>query len=101
MEQMPSPLIDTPEALDAAIATARQIRREKLLYVAEGKGIRIRVAYACTAFVALCAVAAFLAGDRLAATMLALEASILIGVVSIATQAARQKALRELQEPMT
>jgi hypothetical protein len=98
MDQMPSPLIDTPEALDAAIAAAVQTRREKLLHIAGGKGIRIRVAYACTAFVALCAVAALLADDRLAATMLALEACILIGVVSIANQAARRKALRELQE---
>jgi len=95
---MPSPLIDTPEALDAAIATAVQTRREKLLHVAGGKGIRIRVAYACTGFVALCAVAALLAGDRLAAIMLVLEACILISVVSIATQAARRKARRELQE---
>jgi hypothetical protein len=98
MDQMPSPLIDSPEALDAAIATALRTRREKLLHIAGSKGIRIRVAYACTAFVALCAVAALLAGDRLAATMLALEAFILVGAVSIATQAARRKALRELQE---
>jgi hypothetical protein len=43
------PLIDTPEALDAATASAIQSRREKLLRIAEGKGIRVRVAYACTA----------------------------------------------------
>ena len=46
MELMPSPLSDTPEALDAATATALQVRREKLLRIAESKGIRIRVAYA-------------------------------------------------------
>lgn len=61
---MPSPLIDTPEALDAAIATAVQTRREKLLHIAEGKGIRVRVAYACTAFVAICAVAALWAAGK-------------------------------------
>jgi hypothetical protein len=98
---MQSPLIDSPEALDAAIATAVQTRREKLLHIAEGKGIRVRVAYACTAFVAICAVAALLAGDRLAATMLGIEASVLSGVVAIAISAARRKALRELQELMT
>jgi hypothetical protein len=98
MDPMQSPLIDSPEALDTAIAAAVQTRREKLLHIAGGKGIRIRVAYACTAFVALCAVAALLAGDRLAATMLTLEACILVGVVSIATQAARRNARRELQE---
>lgn len=98
---MQSPLIDSPEALDAAIATAVQTRREKLLHIAAGKGIRVRVAYACTAFVAICAVAALLAGDRLAATMLSIEASVLISVVAIAISAARRKALRELQERMT
>jgi predicted lysophospholipase L1 biosynthesis ABC-type transport system permease subunit len=95
---MPSPLIDTPEALDAAIATAVQTRRERLLRVAGGKGIRIRVAYACTGFVALCGVAAYLAGDRLAAIILVLEACVLFGMVSFVTQAARSRARRELQE---
>ena len=89
------------EDVDAAIAAATQTRREKLLHIAEGKGIRVRVAYACTAFVAICAVAALLAGDRLAATMLGIEASVLISVVAIAISAARRKALRELQELMT
>jgi hypothetical protein len=41
---MPSPLIDTPEALDASTALAIQSRREKLLRIVEDKGIRIRVA---------------------------------------------------------
>jgi hypothetical protein len=95
---MPSPLIDTPEALDAATASAIQSRREKLLRIVEGKGIRIRVAYACTAGVAIFALAAFLAGDRLAAKILGVEACMLIGFVLVATKAARRKALRELQE---
>jgi hypothetical protein len=95
---MQSPLIDSPEALDAAIATAVQTRRKKLLHIAAGKGIRVRVAYACTVFVAICAVAAFLAGDRLAATMLGIEAGALISFISIAISAARRKALRDLQE---
>ncbi len=99
---MQSPLIDSPEALDAAIATAVQTRREKLLHIAEGKGIRVRVAYACTAFVAICAVAAT-PGRRPVSgtTMLGIEASVLISVVAIAISAARRKALRELQERMT
>lgn len=78
---MPSPLIDTPEALDASTATAIQARREKLLRIAEGKGIRVRVAYACVACVAIFAVVALLAGDRLAATIQAIEAYMLIGFV--------------------
>jgi hypothetical protein len=95
---VPSPLRDTPEALHAATATAIQARRERLLRIAEGKGIRIRVAYACTACVAICAVAALLAGGRLPATILGIEACMLIGVVFISIRAARRKARRELQE---
>jgi hypothetical protein len=95
---MPSPSSDTPEALDVATATVLQARREKLLRIAAGKGIRIRVAYACVACVAICAVVALFAGDRLAATIQGIEACILIGVVFISTKAARRKALRELQE---
>jgi hypothetical protein len=98
MELMPSPLIDTPEALDASTATAIQARREKLLRIAEGKGIRVRVAYACVACVAIFAVVALLAGDRLAATIQGIEACLLSGFVFIGTKAARRKALRELQE---
>jgi hypothetical protein len=96
---MPGPLIDTPEALDAATATVIQARHEKLLRIAAGKGIRIRVAYGCGACVAICAVVALLAGDRLAATILGIQACMLIGVVFFAAEAARRKALRELQEP--
>ena len=95
---MPSPLSDIPEAPDAATATAMQARREKLLRIAVGKATRIRVAYACTACIALCAVAALLAGGRSAATILGIEACVFIGVVFISAKAARRKALRELQE---
>ena len=98
MEQMPSPSIDTPEALNAAIATARQTRRKKLLHVAEGKAIRIRLAYGCTAFVALCAVGAVWAGDRLAVALLGILAYVVVTVVCITIRAARRRALRELQE---
>jgi hypothetical protein len=45
---MPSPLIDTPETLDAATPTAAQSRREKLLRIAEGVGTRTRMAYGFT-----------------------------------------------------
>jgi hypothetical protein len=78
---MPGPASDTPEAPDTATATAMQARREKLLRIAEGRTIRIRVAYARTACVAICAVGALLAGDRLAATIQAIEAYMLIGFV--------------------
>jgi multisubunit Na+/H+ antiporter MnhF subunit len=95
---MPSPLINTPEALDAATATAIQFRREKLMRIAEGKGIRVRVAYGCAALVGLFAVAALFAGDRTAARILGPETCMLIAFVFMITTATRRKALRELQE---
>ena len=95
---MPSPSIDTLEALDAATAAALQSRRERLLRIAEGKGIRVRVAYGCAAIVAISAVATLFAGDRSAARILAMEACMLFAFVFIVTKAARRKALSELQE---
>jgi predicted lysophospholipase L1 biosynthesis ABC-type transport system permease subunit len=97
MEQVPDPLINTPEALDAATAAAIQARREKLLRIAEGNGIRVRVAYSCAAIVAICAIAAFVAGDRKAAVILASQFCLVAGFVFLATTAARKKARRELQ----
>jgi hypothetical protein len=98
MEPMPGPLSNTPEALDAATATALQTRRGKLLRIAEGKETRFRVAYACTALIAICAVAALLDGGRRPATIMGIEACIVFGVVFISAKAVRKKALRELQE---
>lgn len=95
---MPNPLIHTPEALDAATATAMQFRREKLMRIAEGKGNRVRVAYGCAALIGLFAVAALVAGDRLAARILGAESCMLFAFVFIATTATRRKPLRDLQE---
>jgi hypothetical protein len=94
MELMPSPLTDTLEALETVIA--RRSRREKLLRIAEGKVGR--GAYACTAIILICSVAALLDGDRRAATIIGIQACWVIGFVFIANKAARRKALRELQE---
>lgn len=94
---MPSPLINTPEALDAATDAAVQARREKLLRIATGKGIRVRVAYACAVLIPLCAIAAFLAGDRSAAIILVIESCVVCAFIILATITARRKALRELQ----
>jgi predicted lysophospholipase L1 biosynthesis ABC-type transport system permease subunit len=98
MELVPDPLINTPEALDAATAAAIQARRDKLLRIAKGKGIRVRLAYGCAAIVAMCAIAAFVAGDRKAAIILAGQFCLVVGFVFLATSAARRKALGQLQE---
>lgn len=98
---MPNHMINTPDALDAAIAAAIETRREKLMRIAEGKGIRVRVAYACAVMVCLFAIAALLAGDRKAAIILASQFCVVIGFVSLATSAARRKARRELERMKT
>jgi predicted lysophospholipase L1 biosynthesis ABC-type transport system permease subunit len=90
-------MINTPDALDAATAAALETRRGKLMRIAEGKGIRVRVAYACAVMVGLFAIAAFLAGDRRAAIILASQFCVVIGFVLLATSAARRKARRELE----
>jgi hypothetical protein len=95
---VPSTLISTPEALDAATAAAIQTRRERLLRTTEGNGIRVRLAKGCAAIVAVCAIAAFIAGDRKAAIILASQFCVVIAFVFLASSAARKKALRELQE---
>ena len=72
---MPSPLIDTPQALDAAIAASLQSRREKLLRAVRRQRILTRVAFGLSGCVALSALAAFLAGDPKAAALSAMTAS--------------------------
>jgi hypothetical protein len=95
---MPSPLIVTPERLDAATAAILQSRHKKLLRIVEGKGARMRVLYVCTAIQAGCAVAALLAGERRAAMIIGMQACMLISFAFVANKAAQSKALRELQE---
>ena len=95
---MASPMFNTPDALDAATAAAIQFRREKLMRIAEGRGIRVRVAFGCAALVGLFAVVAFFAGDKSAALLLAFQFFVVISFVSLANAAARKKARRELEE---
>jgi hypothetical protein len=95
---MASSMINTPDALDAATAAAIQFRREKLMRMAEGRGIRVRVAYGCAALVGLFAVVAFFAGDKAAALLLAFQFFVVIGFVFLVNSAARKKARQELGE---
>jgi hypothetical protein len=95
---MPTPSINAVEALDAATAATIQCRREKLWRIAEGRGIRVGVAYACAAIVAICATVAYFAGDRRAALILGTEFCALISFIFIGISAARRKALRELRD---
>jgi hypothetical protein len=88
---MPSPLIDMPQALDAANAAAREARREKLLRTARNQRIRTRVALGLSGCIAIGALAAlFLAGDREAATLIAIMACITVTIAVISGQAGRK-----------
>ena len=96
---MPGPIIDTPQALDAAIAAHRQARREKLLRSVRNQGIRTRVALALTGCMALLALAAcFIAHDREAAATLAIITCVTFGVTYAAGTAGRKKAIDSLRE---
>jgi hypothetical protein len=97
-DPMPSPLIDSPDALDAATAAARRARHDRLLRIAQGKGVRSRAGYACLAITAICAVVAFVEGGRLQALIIGTQTCLLIGFVFIGGKAARREALRKLQE---
>ena len=96
---MLTPSIDTPQALDAAIAASRQVRREKLLRAVRNQKIRTSVSFAMGACVALCSpLALFVAHDTEAAIVCALIGCISLGFTSVAAKAGRMKALDSLRE---
>jgi hypothetical protein len=96
---MPSPMIDMPQALDAAIAAGREARREKLLRTARNQRIRTRMALGLSGCIAVGALAAFfLAGDREAAALIAVMACITVNVTIISGQAGRKKVIESLRE---
>jgi hypothetical protein len=101
---MSSPLIDTPQALDAAIAASRHAHREKLLRAVRNQRIRTRVAFGLSGCVAMFAlVAFFLANDHEAGVILAMIACVCFGFTYTAGKAGRKKAadsLREIDRPM-
>src|SRR5665213_3137641 len=96
---MPRPLIDTPQALDAAIAAGRQARRAKLLRATHNQRIRTRVALGLSGCIAIGALTAFfLADDRVAAALIAMMACITISITINVGQAGRKKVIESLRE---
>jgi hypothetical protein len=96
---MPSSLIATPQALDAAIAASRQARRDKLVRAVRNQRIRTWVACSLAGCIVLFAfLAFFVAHDLEAATGLSMMASITVFVVAAAGSAGRKRALNALQE---
>jgi hypothetical protein len=95
---MPIPLIETPDALDAAIAASLQARREKLVRGVRNQGILMRVILGLSGCEAVFALAAYLNGDYAAARFCALTGCIVFAFAYIAQIAARKKAVDALRE---
>ncbi len=98
------PLIDTPQALDAAIVASRHTRREKVVRAARNQRIRTRVAFGLAGCIAILAlVAFFFAGDHEAAAVIAMIACVTFGVTFTAGKAGQKKSadsLREMDQSM-
>jgi hypothetical protein len=95
---MPAPLIDTPQALDVAIAAMRHGRREKLLRAARNQRIRTQVAFVLSAVIATFAVVAFFfAVDREASVILALISCMSVCWTYAAGKTGRKKAVDALR----
>ena len=88
---MPIPLIETPDALDAAIAASLQTHRDNLLRRVRNQGIRTRIALALSGCIALFALAAYLIGDHAATRFCALTAHLTLGFYNHLRRAALLK----------
>ncbi len=101
---MPGPILDTPEALDAAIAASRDARRANLVRAVRNQRIRTRVAFGLSAGVAMCAFVAFLVtSDREAGAILGLLACMCLGWTYAAGKTGRTLAgdsLRKMDRSM-
>jgi hypothetical protein len=99
---MPIPLIETPDALDAATAASLQARREKLARRVRNQRIRMRIALALSGCVALFALAAYRIGDYAAARFCAFTGCIVFAFAYVVGVAARKRAadaLRAMDRP--
>lgn len=94
---MPTPLTNTPDALDAATAASLQSRREKLLRRVRNQRIRMRIALGLSGCIAVFAFTAYLIGDYTAAKFCALIALISFVFNSVSGMAARKAVLEALQ----
>jgi hypothetical protein len=99
---MTIPLIETPDALDAATAASLQNRREKLMRRVRNQRMLMRIILGLSGCEALFALAAYLNGDYAAARFCAVTGCIVFAFAYIAQTAARKKtadALREMDQP--
>jgi hypothetical protein len=95
---MPNPLINTPEALDAAIEATREIRRERLLQAVRKQRLLNGAAFGLATCVALFALAALVYGDLEAATVTALMACLAFGFTIFAGKFGRKRTMEALRK---
>jgi uncharacterized membrane protein YadS len=96
---MRNSLIDTPQALDVAIAANLQARREKLVRTIRNQRLRTGVGFGLCGCMALFALATFfLADDHEAATIIAIMTCVLAGFTYVAGKAGRKKEVDSLRE---
>jgi hypothetical protein len=89
---------ETSDILDALIAASLKARVENLVRAARRQRILSRVALGGAALVVLGVPAALLAGDRLAARIIAVIACVTLGFTYLAGKAGRKKALESLRQ---
>jgi tetratricopeptide (TPR) repeat protein len=89
---------ETPDILDALIAAGVKARIENLVRAARRQAILSRVAFGGAVLVVLGVPAALLAGDRLAAGIIAILACITLSFTYFAGKAGRKKALESLRQ---
>jgi hypothetical protein len=89
---------ETPDILDALIAASLKAGVENLVRDARRQRILSRVALGGAALVVLGVPAALLAGDRLAASIIAVIACVTLGFTYLAGNAGRRKALESLRQ---
>lgn len=92
------PMQEPPDLLDALIAASLKSRVENLVRAARRQRILSRVALGGAALVLLGVPAALLAGDRLAACIIAAIACVTLGFTYFAGKAGRKKALESLRQ---
>ena len=96
---MGDPLIDTPQALDFAIAASLQVRRERLVRAVRNQGLRAGIAFGLSGCLALLALAAFfVAHDIEASAVITFMTFLTFALTCWASKLGRSKVVNELRE---
>jgi len=95
---MSDPLIDTPQALDAAIAASLEVRRDRLARKLRTQTLRVGVVFGMTGCMALGALAAlFVVHDSEVAAVIAMMTLMTFGFTYVAWKYGRGRLLDDLR----